>query len=165
MNRIPEPPTLLDLLHICLQLREDEREQWQAITESPYDADIAAATFMLKGGPKFVLRDEHGTPYCAGGYESVGPGVMQSWMIGTPDGWSRHWKQITRASRRVMDAIFEHTNTYRLQTNCLAKRTLAMKWYGALGLKHVRTLEGFTECGEALACFAIEKEASHVRGE
>lgn len=157
MKPLPPEPTLLDLLHICLRLRDDERRQYEVLRECDYHPDEAAALFAVKSGPKFVLRDAQGVPYCAGGYEFVGPGVMQSWMIGTDAAWETHSLTITRAARRVIDTLFEHTACYRVQTNCLASREQAMAWYGALGLKLEQVLDGFASNGEALACFARMK--------
>lgn len=158
-NPIPREPSLLDILHVCLHMRPDEVEQFQQFfgDGTPFDPDRAAAMLYLKGGVKFVLYGEDGLPYCVGGYESVGPGVMQSWMAGTPEGWTKHWRVITRASRRVIKLLFAHAGVCRLQTNCLASRRAAMRWYRSLGLKQVGTVRAFAPNGDDLALFAIER--------
>jgi len=155
---LPPSPTLLEILHVCLQMRPDEIHQWEAFHGELYDPDKAAALYYLKGGPKFVLHGDDGLPYCVGGFESDGAGVMLSWMAGTPEGWVKYWRRITLASNRVMRALLSSPQIHRIHTNCLASRAAAMVWYErGLGLKQEHVIPDFTPDGDGLALFARER--------
>lgn len=130
----PPPKNLVkakhaDILLLCQNMRPDEIEQMQAFFDlDEYDADAAALILMNKQGPKFTLLDNNGHPVCSGGWEPVGHGIMQSWMVGTMAGWDRHWRSITKSSRWLMDTLLDN-GIRRLQTNALASRVDACRWY------------------------------------
>lgn len=146
-----------DLLWIGRRIRADEADQWEAFTGQPWDYRRFAVETMARGGIAFTLLGEDDLPLCAGGYDEVSPGVWQSWMAGTDEGW-KDWRAITRASREVMDLMFEH-GAHRLQTNALADRVLARRWYEkGLGMQHEGTWRRFTRDGRDVVCYARVKE-------
>jgi hypothetical protein len=149
--------TIEDLLHICRAMREDEQEQFCLLSgHEIYDHRVAALHFANTPGIAFVLLDD-GRPFCAGGYTEVAAGVWQSWMVGTDAGWEQHWRAITRHSRQVMDSLFEH-GAHRLQTNALADRALARRWYErGLGMQYEGTLRQFVQ-GRDVVMYARLKE-------
>lgn len=161
MLRITRPPENLircrnaHLQYLSERMRPDEIEQYVALTGADkFDADVAAAAFMRTPGHKFTLLGPDGYPACAGGYEEVFPGVWQSWMVGSCEGWEHGWRSITKASRWLMDALFD-MGARRLQTNALASRTRAIEWYErGLGLVREGTMRGFGAHGEDVAIFA-----------
>src|SRR5262249_33098205 len=107
-------------LYLCERAREDEIEQYLAITGAKeWNSEVAAAGFIGMPGMRFTLLGADNMPACAGGYHEVSPGVWQSWMVGSCDGWEHSWRSITKASRWLMDGLFE-MGARRLQTNCLA---------------------------------------------
>lgn len=69
-----------------------------------------------------------GVPVVAGGYFLVAPGTWRSWMIGSVDGWQKHWRSITRAALRMMQAMFE-VGAKRLETCAPITRVKACRWY------------------------------------
>jgi hypothetical protein len=54
--------------------------------------------------------------------------VFECWLVGTDDGWNRHWHAITRACNRLMKGMFDN-GAHRIETCALASRTQAHDWY------------------------------------
>lgn len=151
--------TMLDLLRLCNSLRQEEIEQYLALSFAhEYDHEVVANGFYNRPGPKFTI-EVGGAPVCSGGYEEVAPGVWQSWMVGTDESWLKHGLSITRGSRWVMSRMFDSYGARRLQTNGLAERELACEWYErGLGLKAEGTWRAFGRNGEDVAAYSILRE-------
>lgn len=149
--------TLADLLFLARDMREDDWEQARAL-HGDMTPDELAARLMVKAGPKFTLLDAEGKPIIAGGYEPVADGVMQSWMLGTMDGWKLHWREITKASLWMMEALLE-SGVRRLQTTVLASRTLTCRWYTkSLRMQPEGVWRRYGRGGEDVAIFARVSE-------
>jgi hypothetical protein len=146
-------PRLLDLVLICSQLSESERDQFTALGFGDFDPEALASMLYAKQGAKLLLKVD-GVPVACGGYDSVSPGVMQSWMVGTESGWATHGRAITRETRRFMRLLLGVEGIHRLQTMCLAERVQARRWYEAIGLTHEATLRGFARDGRDCALYA-----------
>jgi hypothetical protein len=118
------------LEYLCRNMREDEREQLVALSGmTRFDPEVAALGFLNSPGPRFTLIGADGTPLVAGGYIPCPiEGVFDSWMVGTQAAWDTHWRDITRATRWLMDGILEGGGR-RLQTIALASRSAAIEWY------------------------------------
>lgn len=132
-------PTLQDLVVLCAQMRPDEIEQWQALMDPDcftasgrFDFEKGAVLLYNLPGLKFSLFCGD-TLVVAGGYFDNGNGVYRSWMVGTMETWSRHWRSITEATNFVMECMLED-GVRRLETLALSSRTLTAKWY-TKGLK------------------------------
>lgn len=159
-------PALQDFVWLAMHMREDERAQWEALTGMPYDADIAARGFANIPGVSFVLLDDEGRAFCAGGFEEIRPRVWQTWMAGTAEGWEQHWRAITKHSRRLMANLFESGRAQRIQTYALASRTAAHEWYRrGLQQQFEATHPCFFADGQAAVCYArtitMHQEAAH----
>lgn len=155
-----EEPTLVDLLRLCSMAREDEIEQYEALI-GKWNYEEAAMGFYGRSGIKFVLIDDSDNPVCAGGWEEVIPGVWQSWMVGTDYYWKKHWRSITKHSRKVMDELL-NAGARRLQTGALASRSKACSWYiRGLKMKPEGICRNFGFGGEDMATFARIKEVPH----
>lgn len=143
------------LQYLCERMRPDEIEQYVALTGArEYDAEVAARGFMNISGLKFTVLGADCLPVAAGGYEEVSPGVWNSWMVGSMDGWGTSWRSMTKAARWLMDGLFE-MGARRLQTQALASRVQAIDWYErSLGLVREGTLRKLGRNGEDVACFA-----------
>lgn len=149
-NVVPLRPQ--DVFYLCERMRPDEREQMEAFFD--LEPDAIPLFFLNKGGPKYTLVDERGLPLVCGGWESVGEGVMQSWMVGCPEAWDTHWRSITKASRWIMDALLSH-GIWRLQTTALASRTDALEWYErGLKMQPEGIWRRFGRQGQDVACYA-----------
>lgn len=143
------------LQYLCERMRPDEIEQYLALTGAKdYDPDVAARGFQNLNGLKFTVLGPDGLPVAAGGYEEVQPGVWNSWMVGSMEGWGTSWRSMTKATRWLMDGLFE-MGARRLQTQALASRARAIEWYErSLGLQREGTLRKLGRDGEDVACFA-----------
>ena len=144
-----------DLIWLCDRMRPDEIEQYLALTfAEKWDPEVAARGFMNTGGMKFTVLQNDGLPAAAGGYEEVQPGVWQSWMVGTPEGWAEQWRSLTKATRWLMDGLIEQ-GARRLQTTALASRECAIEWYErSLRMTREGTMRGYGRQGEDVAMFA-----------
>jgi len=147
---------LVHLHYICQRMRDDEINQYLVLTARDiYDPDRAAVEFFGLTGLKLTVVDVQGLPVAAGGYHETFPGVWQSWMTGTNDGWEKNWRSITKATRWLMDHLIDKCMARRLQTNALASRTKAIEWYTrSLGLKPEGFQRGYGRNGEDVAMFA-----------
>lgn len=150
--------TPADIILLCQQMREDEREQLAAFFpgfDNGFDPDEAARLLIPKTqGVAFTLLDDDSRPVCAGGWETVADGVMQSWMVGSMAGWEKHWRSITKGSRWLMDTLLE-SGVRRLQTNALASRQDACRWYvDGLKMRPEGIWRGFGRQGQDVAFFS-----------
>lgn len=124
------PCSMWHLLYLCEHMREDEIAQYMALTGADsYKPEIAANGMFNMGGPRFTLVDDDNLPVVAGGYAEVIPGVWNSWMVGTSEGWEKHWREITRASKWMIEFMFDKMGARRLETMALADRSAACFWY------------------------------------
>lgn len=148
-------PTLCDMLQLCAQARDDEREQYAAFRGLAWDAETVAVELFQKPGLKFALIQDSGDLVVMGGWDPVLEGVWQSWMVGTDAGWKAHWRSITKASRKIMDELFQNGGARRLQTNALASRAAACDWYvKGLKMEPEGIWRSFGLNGEDVASFA-----------
>lgn len=148
-----------DVAYLARRMRADEIAQYLALTGlQEYDPAVAARAFLAIRGPTYTVVGDDDLPVCCGGFEEVMPGVWQPWMVGTMDGWAKHWRFITKTSRRLMDDLFTH-GARRIQTFALASRKDACAWY-ARGLK--QEFEGLHRAwfadGQDAVCYARVRE-------
>lgn len=121
-------PLLDDVAYLARRMREDERQQFVALSGLPaYDADIAARAIASTPGPTFVVL-EGDMPVLLGGFDPLRTGVYEAWLVGTDEAWSRHGHAFTRICRRAIDQIL-HADGHRVQVCALASRTAAHDWY------------------------------------
>lgn len=141
------------LMYLCANSRQDEREQFAALTFTEYDPEVAAVGFWSAGKWALACLHPDGTPAAAGGYEQVQPGVWQSWMVGTDRGWKEMSRDIHRTTRYLTEQLVNSGLCRRLQTNALASRVEAHAWYERLGLIPEGIMRGFGAGGEDVAMF------------
>ena len=160
-NIVPCRPLHLVVLADCL--REEEQQQFLAVLGgSTYNPDTAAHALVNMWATSApyavtVLRAD-GTPAAAGGFEYVGQGIWQSWMVGTDEGWQDQWRAMTKASRWLIDQLFAN-GARRIQVNALASRSKALEWFvRSLGLEQDGVWRQHGANGEDIAHF------SRVRG-
>lgn len=153
-------PTMLDLLMLTAQARDDEIEQYEALVGA-WNRDDVAAEFYAKFGVKFALINDDGMAVCAGGWDRVIDGVYQSWMVGTMDYWEKYWRSITKYSRFTMNQLLAN-GARRLQTGALASRTKTCEWYErGLKMKRESVFKNFGRNGEDMVMFVRLKESNH----
>jgi hypothetical protein len=154
--------SLMVLEYLCKRMRADEVEQYEALTGKVFDPDAAAVELFRSGQIRYALHDGKGTPIIAGGYDPLIPGVWQSWMVGTEDGWAKHWRDIHRATSWMIQQMMDN-GARRLQTMALAKRTAACAWYEKLGMRFAGIDAEFATTGEDVARFEITSKMWEAR--
>lgn len=148
------------LVYLCRRMREEEREQWTVMSgATQYAPDKAAQGFinLAMGAPagySLTALCPAGLPVMSGGYAMVLPGVWESWMLATDEGWARHWRAITKASRWLAERIFE-AGAHRLQIQCLTSRRKALTWFDkALGFQPEGVQRGYGIGGQDVALYS-----------
>lgn len=148
-------PTLVDLLHVCADLPDDEIGQIAALDfDETYDVERQAVALFSKDGPAFSLRA--GNAYCVGGFEPLGPGVARLWMRTTRAGWRDHTLSITRTGKQLIRQLLDGGAIHRVQVMVLASRTAACEWYeNGLGLIKEAQHSGYGRNGEDVAIYRL----------
>ena len=155
-------PMLEDFGHIARNMRQDEIEEFLAMTGQPsYVSDVAARVFSNTPGETIALVGRDGLPFAVAGFVPVRPGVMHAWAAGTMDGWAKHWRTMTRETIRRMDRLFA-TGTHRVEIVALSTRVRAHHWYtNGLGMDREALHIAYCSNGQDAITFARTKEASH----
>ena len=154
----------LKVIHyLCEHARPDEIDQYEKVIGEAYDPDVAATLFHEAGPWRTAVIGKNGYPACAGGFRMVVPGVYQSWMVGTPEGWRDSWKEIHRATRWLMTALLDKGGARRLQTSALASRVEACAWYEKLGMQFEGIAKGFGTGGEDVANYGLAPRSDYGR--
>lgn len=159
-------PTVMDLAWLAVNMRDDEKAQWVAMTGADYDADLAARGFAAIAGPAWCLYDDATRmPLAVAGLEPQRPGVYRAWMAATPGAWVTHWRTITKVCRRTFDAMLRDGSARRIETVALASRRAAHAWYDrGLGQRYEGTLDYFYADGQPAVIYARTRahlEATH----
>lgn len=150
------PCTLKHLIYLCERMRDDERAQYMALSgAATFVPEVAAVGFFNTPGLKFTVLGSDCYPAAAGGAEEIGPGVWQTWMVGSPDGWSKAWRSLTRAASWMIGGILEQDGARRVQATCLCVRSAASTWFErALGMQPEGIWRKYGRNGEDVALFA-----------
>ncbi|WOB24746.1 MULTISPECIES: hypothetical protein [Xanthomonas] len=152
------------LVYLAGHMRLTEQEQFLAVTGTGHYNPEVGAHWLINiaarsGGFAFTALQDDNTPAAAGGFEPVSPGVWQSWMVGTEDGWAQQWRSLTKAARWTMERVFE-SGAHRVQTTALVRRREALVWFQrSLGMRPEGVWRAFGANGEDFASF------SRLRGE
>lgn len=161
-NVIPCRPA--HLVYLSDRMREDEKAQFLAITGfDEFSSDAAIGWLMdvsqRSQGFAFTVLCDDNLPAAAGGFHPIGAGVWQAWMAGTEQGWAEQWRSMTKATRWLMERIFE-TGAHRMQTSAITSRVKAIEWFErSLGFKPEGVFRHYGIRGEDIANF------SRLRGE
>jgi len=149
-------PLVEDFAYIAGRMRPDEQAQFVAFTGADhYQPNVAARSYVMAGGLAYVLVDRGNRPVAVGWFDELRPGVWETTGIGTLDGWAKHWRAITKESRKRMQALFDD-GAHRIQIISLATRTDAHRWYErGLGMKNEGTLRGYCADGSDAVIHAI----------
>ena len=148
-------PIVEDFAYLARRMRPDEIDQFLAFSgATEWSPDSAARELLAKRGASFVLVDPGNLPVVAGGFEPISRGVVEAWMLGTIDGWAEHWRRITTACRRLMDAQFAN-GVHRVQICALASRTKTHEWYErGLGMQREGVLRRYCADGSDAVMFS-----------
>lgn len=169
MQKARLPSNVIDcrpahLVALAGMMRENEQAQYLAIlgTEK-YDPDTAAQWLIniwAQSSPyALTVVGSDGLPAAAGGFHPVAPGVWQSWMVGSEQGWAEQWRAMTKSTRWLMDRVLD-THAHRVQTSAITTRVKAIEWFQrSLGMTPEGVFRGVGIRGESIAHF------SKLRGE
>ncbi len=150
-------PMVSDVVYLARQMRSDEIAQYLAVSGfSQYDPDDAVRNFLSIPGESYVLVDDKHMPILLGGFSPVRRGVYEGWQVGTDAGWAKHWRAITKVSRRLIDGMLDREGVHRIQVCAVASRAEnTFKWYQhGLGLSVDGTLPGYCANGEDAIMFS-----------
>jgi len=157
-NIVPCRP--LHLVALAEYMRECEQRQFLAVLGGQrFNADTVAHALVNSWATSApyavtVLHADGVTPAAAGGFEPIGQGIWQSWMVGTENGWDEQWRAMTKASRWLIEQLFAQ-GARRIQVNALADRTKAIEWFErSLGLVPDGVWHGHGANGEDIAHFS-----------
>jgi hypothetical protein len=140
-------------------MRQDEREQWCALTLRPYDPEACARDMVAHGELCYALVDRRGEAFCVGGFTQIRPGVYQAWSASVPDAWPAYWREITTQSRRLMRWLLDHGGAHRIEVCALVTRTQAQDWYHrGLGMRPDGVIRGYYSNGQGAVSYALVKE-------
>lgn len=155
-------PSLGMIEDACVAMREDEIEQYKALTGAvEFKPRIAALGFGSIMGVSYGLLQDNCRVACVGGY-GLDPnvdGLWHSWAAGTQEGWDLHWRDITKVMKFTIRSLFEHAGAHRLETQVLASRALTRAWYEkSLGLQYEGTRRCYNKYGESIAIYALTRD-------
>lgn len=139
-------PRLVDFLHVCHQVSEDQRREYVALQGKPFDADCVALELANRGAPYWAIVSQTGETIAIGGFTWIRKGVWQDWLLYAEGCWSEHWRGLSKICRRVIDTMMQ--DSHRIQCITLASRDSARSWYRILGYEYEATLKGFGCDGE-----------------
>lgn len=146
------------LVYLAEYMRPDEQRQFTAATGFVFEPNVAAQwlvnTAARSGAFAVTILRSDGLPAAAGGFEPVAPGVWQSWMVGSQEGWAEQWRSLTKATLWLMERIFSG-GAHRLQTCATTEREKAIEWFErSLGFKLEGVFRHYGPAGEDIAHFA-----------
>lgn len=160
MIKIFHSPTLLDFIHVCIRMPQDERDQLEAFTGHPYDIDGAALGSFMAPGLKWVFKEApDGVPLGVAGFVQRRPGVWRDFMMTTPELWDQY-PTVTRIVNRAIKSMFMpnehgHRFAHRIECICLASREAKnSRWYHAIGYNREATLYGYAANGADAVVFS-----------
>lgn len=153
MRLIQRGANLIDFLHVGCNLPDDE---WEQIVKfgGTYDVDALANRLYAMPGEKWCYEapNEPDLAVMVGGYVPIRAGVYATWFLATRSGWSKHGRELTRIAIERQRFMLK-SGAHRLETVCLASRTLAHRWYKTIGLRLEATQEGYCVDGSDAALF------------
>lgn len=159
-------PTVMDIYHVASRMRDEEVAQYLAATGLPaYDPDECTRRVLSQMGEfSFGLLDADGMPIVVGGYIETREKCFTSWMMGSEESWQKHWRTITKVSRRTMDALLNEGRAQRISDYSLRARNKAQDWYkGGLGLEFSHVERKWYANGEDANCY-IKLRADNGNG-
>lgn len=144
-----EPP-FQDMLDICRNLRERDREELFATRFGDDPADLANSA-VASGGFRWGAYLD-GRPVAAIGAQPRWPGVWTAWAYGTDD-WPRVALTLTKHVRRFMLPALLRAGAHRVDAFALETHTDARRWLEMLGARPKNILAKWGRNGENFVCY------------
>lgn len=146
----------VDVAMLCHHLRQDEREQWMALTGAAHynPEEAAQAVISSSMANAWALVNESGRAVVVGGLDVDRPGVASAWMLGTDAGWASYWYAITRHARRFLHCAIAAGAVHRIEIVALSSREAACAWYQhGLGMVFEGRRPGYFANGASASVF------------
>ncbi len=134
--------------YLAENLVADDVRQFLSFSEGNTYSPEAVVDFVDTRSPHFrycIIDPVTHLPAAAFGGYGTRPGVMQSWMLSSPEGWNHCWRAITKGTRWLMDQVLVR-GIDRIETFVLADREVTRRWYE----KGLHMELDSIECGVAL---------------
>ncbi len=147
--------TWQDILHVSMNMREDDRAEVMATSWTDDIFDFAVEC-VRSPGVKLVVKDHSGVPVCVGGVANHQPGVGQAWLVGTPD-IGKMGLQVMTAAKGIFDAAMNAGGVHRIQAFSVATHTRAHRWLELMGFQEESRMQKFGKAGEEFIVFSIVK--------
>lgn len=129
-------PVLIHWINVVLNMPQDQRDHFKAVTGHDYDVDgIAVGNFMVQG-PKFaIMKDDRAL--AVGGFAPQRPGVFRDFFLSVPEAFNaENHRAVTRLCRSLMDKMLAN-GAHRLECVVPVARVEQMpklhRWYRILG--------------------------------
>lgn len=154
MLQVLSDPILLDFIKVVLQMPEDQRQHFTAMTGHDYDVDGIAIGNYMANGPKWAIRLDN-EPIAVGGFAVQRPGVYRDFFLSTAEAFRPDlYFRVTRICRRVMDAMMLN-GAHRIECIVPEARVSPQlhKWYAALGYRKEGLLGAYCADGQDALCY------------
>lgn len=148
--------SLIDVLLVCRDLREDEWDQIVKIGGERNDDAVADWAYNCNG-PKWAYTDSAGKTLLVGGFLPQRAGVFTSWFLATDYAWKNHARELTMEAIERKAFMFAG-GAHRIETVCLASRVTAHTWYEKVGSRYESTLKGYCTDGSDAMMFVETRE-------
>lgn len=148
--------SLVDILMICRDLREDEWDQIMRMGGEKNDDSLATWAYNC-AGPKWAYTDDADKVLWAGGFLPHRSGVYSSWFLATDYAWKNHAGDLTREAIRLKGVMFNN-GAHRIETVCLSSREKAHAWYKKVGSFYESTMKHYCVDGSDAMLFVDTRE-------
>lgn len=149
--------TLIDVLLVCRDLREDEWDQILKVGGRCDDDFVASWAFDIPGPKWAYTTEDKARVLLAGGFIPLRPNVYGSWFLATDFAWKNHARELTLEALDRKEFMFAG-GAHRIETVCLASREAAHVWYKKVGSLYESTQKGYCVDGSDAMIFAETRE-------
>jgi hypothetical protein len=152
--------TWQDILHVAMNMREDDRAEVMATSWTDDVFDFAVEC-VRSPGVKLCVKDKDGIPVCVGGVANHQPGVGQAWLVGTED-IGKMGLYVATAAKGLFRSVMDHGGVHRIQAFSSATHHRAHEWLKLMGFSEESRMPNYGKAGEEFITFSMLKGASHV---
>lgn len=145
-----------NLLQVCRELPDEERELWPELAGTVYNPEAVAMYYYSQAG--WIIHNGD-RPLAAAGYVKRRPGVWRTWMLATPLAWDPYGLEVTRVVRANIAKVLSEGIAHRVETVTLADRKRARDWYPKIGLQLETTHRKYSATGKDAVVYVALSDA------
>ncbi len=123
--------SLADITYLSHKMRQKDVESVIAFSRSS-SLDLWAADRFRHAFAAYTLIDKDGIPVVCSGFDELHPGVLNAWLVATPD-ICRHWKEAWVGIKRAIKAA--DNRYHRIEAHCLTDYPEAERFLRKLGFE------------------------------